>query len=63
MKRFLSSIFIILIITITWQAPVLAENIGDGAKIFNVQCAGCHPNGGNIIRRGKSLQKKSFAAK
>jgi cytochrome c6 len=60
MKRILISILIILTITIALQAPALAENIDDGAKIFNVQCAGCHPNGGNIIRRGKSLQKKAL---
>lgn len=59
MKRVLISVLIVLL-AIAWQAPVWAENISDGAKIFNVQCAGCHPNGGNIIRRGKSLKKKAL---
>ncbi|NJO93531.1 MAG: c-type cytochrome [Hydrococcus sp. RM1_1_31] len=60
MKRILISILMISMVIIACQAPAFAENISNGAKIFNVQCAGCHPNGGNIIRRGKSLQKKAL---
>ena len=33
-------------------APVWA----DGAQLFSQHCAGCHVNGGNIIRRGKTLK-------
>ena len=33
-------------------APALA----DGAQLFSQHCAGCHVNGGNIIRRGKTLK-------
>jgi cytochrome c6 len=28
--------------------------------LFDVQCAGCHPNGGNIIRRGKNLKLRAL---
>jgi cytochrome c6 len=28
----------------------------DGAQLFELHCAGCHVNGGNIIRRGKTLK-------
>ena len=28
----------------------------DGATLFSQHCAGCHINGGNIIRRGKNLK-------
>ena len=28
----------------------------DGAVLFEQHCAGCHVNGGNIIRRGKTLK-------
>ncbi|WP_041933730.1 cytochrome c6 PetJ [Gloeothece verrucosa] len=38
----------------------LASEIGEGAKIFNTHCAGCHPNGNNIIRRGKTLQARAL---
>jgi cytochrome c6 len=27
--------------------------------IFEVNCSGCHPNGGNIIRQGKNLKQKA----
>ncbi|MGL5807126.1 MAG: c-type cytochrome [Xenococcaceae cyanobacterium] len=30
------------------------------AKIFEINCAGCHLNGGNIIRRGKNLKQKAL---
>ena len=33
-------------------APVWA----DGAQLFEQRCAGCHVNGGNIIRRGRTLR-------
>lgn len=31
-----------------------------GREIFTINCAGCHPNGGNIIRRGKNLRSKAL---
>jgi diguanylate cyclase (GGDEF)-like protein len=36
------------------------DNYSKAAKIFEVNCAGCHPNGGNIIRRGKNLKQKAL---
>ena len=35
-----------------WPGMALA----DGAQLFEQHCAGCHVNGGNIIRRGKTLK-------
>jgi cytochrome c6 len=43
--------------------PILAEsltNLDHGAKIFEANCAGCHINGGNIVRRGKNLKSKAL---
>ncbi len=40
--------------------PVSADNDLKTAKLFEVHCAGCHPNGGNIIRRGKTLKQKAL---
>ncbi|OUL19959.1 cytochrome c6 PetJ [Nostoc sp. 106C] len=37
-----------------------AEDIVSGAQIFDIHCAGCHVNGGNIVRRGKTLKKKAL---
>ena len=30
------------------------------ATLFETHCAGCHANGGNIIRRGKTLKPKAL---
>jgi cytochrome c6 len=58
----LKSLLIILLIalTFTFSPPALAADTANGAKIFSVQCAGCHVNGGNIVRRGKTLKKKAL---
>lgn len=46
------------------EAPVTsvqaAESEATGAEIFAIHCAGCHINGGNIIRRGKTLKLKAL---
>ena len=41
-------------------SPVFAADLTSGAKLFEVQCAGCHANGGNIVRRGKTLKLKAL---
>ncbi|MEL6320128.1 MAG: c-type cytochrome [Cyanobacteria bacterium J06626_14] len=45
-------------------SPIVVGNTGAetalGAEIFEVHCAGCHVNGGNIIRRGKNLKMKAL---
>ena len=30
----------------------------EGAKLFQQNCAACHPNGGNVIKPGFTLNKK-----
>lgn len=30
------------------------------AEVFTINCAGCHINGSNIIRRGKNLKQKAL---
>ena len=51
---------ILLILMIATNPLAMAGDINQGEKIFTVECAGCHPNGGNIIRRGKNLRKKAL---
>jgi len=34
----------------------LARTQPSGAVLFSQHCAGCHVNGGNVIRRGKTLR-------
>ena len=31
-----------------------------GENLFNINCSGCHVNGGNIIRRSKTLRIKDL---
>jgi cytochrome c6 len=55
----------IVLILLTWGAiafnpPALAVDTINGAKIFNANCAGCHVNGSNIVRRGKNLKQKTL---
>lgn len=45
---------------LTFPAPVWAADSVNGAQIFAQNCAACHANGGNIIRRGKSLKKRAL---
>jgi cytochrome c6 len=40
--------------------PVSAADTDTGAKLFEIHCAGCHPQGGNIIRRGKTLKQAAL---
>ncbi|MBE9004283.1 c-type cytochrome [Fortiea sp. LEGE XX443] len=51
---------IILLLTTTFTLPVSANDLANGSQIFSVHCAGCHINGGNIIRRGKNLKKQAL---
>jgi len=40
--------------------PVFAADLGNGVSVFTVQCAGCHAQGGNIVRRNKTLTLKAL---
>ena len=44
------------------MAPGLGEAAAakEGAALFQQHCAACHINGGNIIRRGKTLKLKAL---
>lgn len=61
MKQLLIVLLIMLsALTIPFNPPALAADTANGAKIFSVQCAGCHVNGSNIVRRGKTLKQKAL---
>jgi cytochrome c6 len=51
---------ITLLLTTSFITPANAADTANGAQIFSVHCAGCHVNGGNIIRRGKNLKKQAL---
>ena len=62
MRIILKALIITLIaaISVIYNTPVIAADLAEGAKIFQAECAGCHPNGGNIIRRGKNLKLRAL---
>lgn len=62
MTFLLKTIAILLAFCCLGGQPTQAAEINPspGAKIFQVQCAGCHPGGGNIIRRGKNLKQRAL---
>ena len=43
---------VLLLPLLVWPAAARA----DGQALFELHCVGCHVNGGNIIRRGKTLK-------
>jgi cytochrome c6 len=43
-------------------APLPAAEQAAGAAVFKARCASCHANGGNIIRKDKTLSKKDLEA-
>ena len=54
----------IVLLTVSLASPTWADSLtasGQPGALFEVHCAGCHLNGGNIIRRGKTLQLKALA--
>ena len=46
---------LLLLLLILPIPPAYADGAAS-ADLFDLHCAGCHPNGGNIIRRGKTLK-------
>jgi cytochrome c6 len=59
---FIFSFIIWSICNLLYIPMVYSQSIesNQGVEIFTINCAGCHPNGGNIIRRGKNLRLKAL---
>jgi cytochrome c6 len=58
-KQIACVIGIVLMGIVTLAMPAIAAtptNLVNGAQVFQAHCEGCHINGGNIIRRGKTLK-------
>ena len=45
-----------LLLLVVWPRPAWGLSEARGAQLFEQHCAGCHVNGGNILRRGKTLK-------
>lgn len=58
------SLAIALIWALFWPPAAwgLAEAVkgdaGEGARLFENHCVGCHLNGGNVVRRGRTLKRE-----
>ena len=57
----MKALLVVVVLTISMIAftcsaaraePILTE----GSALFDLHCAACHPHGGNIIRRGRTLK-------
>jgi cytochrome c6 len=60
-KKLGSLILLMLtLLAVVFTNPVWAVDQTEGAQIFAQNCAACHANGGNIIRRGKNLKKRAL---
>jgi cytochrome c6 len=55
MGRRLLGLLLALACLVVWPVALRAAP-ANGARLFEAHCAGCHVNGGNIIRRGKTLR-------
>lgn len=60
LSKLLATCLLLLLLAGITSQPVFAANAVNGAQIFSVNCAGCHPKGGNIIRRGKNLKSRAM---
>jgi cytochrome c6 len=57
----LFAFLIALILAISsFHLPAQAAEAIESIQLFEMHCAGCHINGGNIIRRGKTLKQAAL---
>jgi cytochrome c6 len=57
----------VLVVSVGLTLPAAGLNAAEkkesaGAKLFQQQCAACHPDGGNIIKPALTLRKKDMDA-
>lgn len=48
-------VLLALVVLVFWPRAAWAGELS-GAQLFQNHCAGCHVNGGNILRRSKTLK-------
>ncbi len=60
--RYCLGALVVLLLSLATAGASLAAApaTNPGALLFEQHCAGCHINGGNIIRRGKNLKLKTL---
>ena len=60
LKNFFLITLIYIFLLICFPKEINALNVDLGKNLFENNCAGCHINGGNIIRRSKNLKISSL---
>ena len=61
MRKLLTFVLLTLtVLTIAFNPLALAADTANGSQVFGANCAACHQNGGNIVRRGKNLKQKAL---
>jgi cytochrome c6 len=61
LKKFIvACLSAVLLLGILLPTPGLAANLENGKQVFAATCSGCHANGGNIVRRNKTLKLKAL---
>lgn len=58
--RYLLPFVVLTLICFSLPQISLAADKINPAQLFEANCAGCHANGGNIIRRGKNLKTRAL---
>lgn len=52
--------FLLIGVTLTFAGFAFADDPVNSVQVFETHCSGCHINGGNIVRRGKTLKLKAL---
>jgi cytochrome c6 len=67
LRQALSLVLLLALVLIClWPMPAWGEagaaagSLASGEQLFISHCSGCHVNGGNIIRRGKTLRLEAL---
>jgi cytochrome c6 len=56
------SLLAVCLLAVAGAAEAKKGDVIDGAKKYKDHCAVCHPDGGNIINKNKTLKKGDLAA-
>ena len=48
------------LVLVFWLSLAPVAQAETAPELFEIHCAGCHPNGANIIRRGKNLKQRAL---
>ena len=58
--NFILNISLVIILFFSFPINTFSLEVNEGENIFMKNCSSCHMNGGNIIRRGKTLKLKAL---